>query len=752
MKNNVATIIFKGTKMRTSTVVSEALAIQRTIGVQLAKQCAMSDKIESILKSFVDSTMSQEAILYATVDENYLEYMGAYEAKNYKTNIRFEEDYIGKSAAIKHPTTYVDEENNASYISIPILRMHNTIGVLVLKKEGIDDYSESQIEFLETLVLTLPDLLSDKEFMSYRNQIIREKGIVVRDTLRGTSLNKGYGVGRVVLHHRHRELVNIFAENIELEKSKLSEGRRKMVDYIDSKIAQAGNYIGNSTEIIEAYRMFATDKGWYKKISADIDKGYTAEAAVEHVYEDMWNKLSASNDAYIKERLYDLRDVSDRLRAFINGDEKQINISSNEDIIIIAQTMGPADLMDYNYEKIRGLIIEDCTPTMHVVIVAKALNIPVIAKIHGVLKEVKAGEIIAVNGDDGIVYTRPTERQIAEYQKKSIGLKNVFAELEELSKIPTKTKDGLKINLAMNYGLDLDFDYIKPTNCDGIGLYRTEITFMSSEKMPDVDSQQLQYKRLFDILGNKRLIFRSLDVGSDKFLPYWGDIKEDNPAIGWRSIRITLDRRAILRQQIRAMLRAAMDKELNVMFPMISTVQEFIDAKETLMMEYEREKQRNMPTPKKVNVGIMIEVPSIVFQLDEILQLVDFVSVGTNDLYQFVFACDRGNPRLSDRYDVLSAPFLKLMKTIIDKANQYKVYCSVCGEMASNPLEAMALIGLGYRNLSVSGASYANVKKMILSMTNEDVADYIKTLLKSSKNSLRPQLLAYAYDHTIAID
>ena len=170
------------------------------------------------------------------------------------------------------------------------------------------------------------------------------------------------------------------------------------------------------------------------------------------------------------------------------------------------------------------------------------------------------------------------------------------------------------------------------------------------------------------------------------------------------------------------------------------------------MMEYEREKQRNMPTPKKVNVGIMIEVPSIVFQLDEILQLVDFVSVGTNDLYQFVFACDRGNPRLSDRYDVLSAPFLKLMKTIIDKANQYKVYCSVCGEMASNPLEAMALIGLGYRNLSVSGASYANVKKMILSMTNEDVADYIKTLLKSSKNSLRPQLLAYAYDHTIAID
>ena len=299
--------------------------------------------------------------------------------------------------------------------------------------------------------------------------------------------------------------------------------------------------------------------------------------------------------------------------------------------------------------------------------------------------------------------------------------------------------------------MDLDYDYIKPTHCDGIGLYRTEILFMSADKMPDVESQRKQYARLYDALGNKKIIFRSLDVGSDKFLPYWGEIKEDNPAIGWRSIRITLDRRSILRQQIRAMLRAAAGKELNVMFPMISTCEEFLEAKETLMLEYEREKQRCRPTASKVNVGIMIEVPSLLFQLDEILQQVDFISVGTNDLYQFVFACDRGNPRLTARYDVLSAPFLKLMKMIADKAGQYKVYCSVCGEMASNPLEAMVLIGLGYRNLSVSGAAYASVKKMILSMKNEDVADYVRSLLKSPKTSVRPQLLAYAYDHTIAI-
>lgn len=738
--------------MQTLDVVNEALAIQRKIMAELTKQNVMSDKLENITRAFADSTGSREALLYATVNDNYLEYMGGWHAENYKTNIRFEDDAIGKSAAYKRAVREIDEARNISVLSVPVLRLNNTVGVIVLIKGGTEGYSDEQTELVETLALVLPDLYADKQFTEHRNQIIREKGIVVRDVLHGTKMHKGYGVGKVVLHRRHRELTNIFAENIELEKSKLTEGRRRMVEYIDTKLQQAGNYLGNTTDIMEAYKLFAQDKGWYKKIIADIEKGYTAEAAVEHVYEDMWNKLSATNDAYLKERLYDLRDVSDRLRNFIAGGEELNPVAPDEDIIIIAQTMGPADLMDYDYDHIRGLIIEDCTPTMHVVIVAKALNIPVVAKIHGIVKEVKSGELIAVNGNDAVVYTHPSETLIHDYKKKSVSRKKVFADLESLSKKPTKTLDDLKINLSMNYGLDIDYEYIKPTNCDGIGLYRTEITFMTADKMPDVETQERQYKRLFDALGNKKIIFRSLDVGSDKFLPYWGEVKEDNPAIGWRAIRITLDRRAILRQQLRAMLRASAGKDLYVMFPMISTVQEFLDAKETLLIEYEHEKQRGKDVARDVKVGIMIEVPSILFQLDEMFQEVDFVSVGTNDLYQFVYACDRSNPRLSERYDVLSAPFLKLMKKIIDKANQYKVYCSVCGEMAGNPLEAMCLIGLGYQNLSVSGASYAQVKKMIMSMRYEDVSDYVKSLLKSNKTSLRPQLTAYAYDHTIAID
>ncbi len=738
--------------MQISNVVNEVLALQRKISAELSKQNSMADKLTDILQKIAVSASTDSALLYVTADDNYLEYIADYKAKNFKTNIRYNDDFIGRSAANKRVNIFVDEENKISQICLPILRLNNTVGVIVLNKRGTSGFDDNEVEMLETLVLALPDLFSDKKFVEYRNQIVREKGFAIRDVLHGSCLNKGYGVGRAILHRRRRDLVNIFADNTELEKSKLLDAREKLIAYFENKIKQANSYIGNTTEIMETYLMLAQDKGWYKKINADIDKGYTAEAAVEHVYEDMWNRLSSTNDAYLQERVYDLRDISDKLQTFIAGTDENIDIADDEDIIIIAQTMGPADLMDYNYQKIRGLIIEDCTPTMHVVIVAKALNIPVIAKIHGILKDIKIGEIIAVNGEEASVYINPSDRLINEYKKKSVGLQKIFADLEKLSKYQNVTADGVKINLSMNYGLDLDYEYIKPTHCDGIGLYRTEITFMSADKMPDVESQEKQYKKLFDALGNKKIIFRSLDVGSDKFLPYWGDIKEDNPAIGWRSIRITLDRRAILRKQIRAMLRAAADRELNIMFPMISTVQEFIDAKETLMIEYEREKQRNKPTAKSINVGIMIEVPSVLFQLDELLQHVDFVSVGTNDLYQFVFACDRGNPRLTNRYDVLSAPFLKLMKRIVDLAGQYKVYCSVCGEMASNPLEAMALIGLGYRNLSVSGASFARIKKMILSMSEEDVSDYVKSLLKSQKNSIRPQLSAYAFDHGIAIE
>ena len=460
--------------------------------------------------------------------------------------------------------------------------------------------------------------------------------------------------------------------------------------------------------------MFARDKGWYRKISDNIAGGLTADAAVERAYEDMWNRLSGSSDIYLKERLHDLRDVADRLRMFLSGNEKKLNqINNEQDIIIVAQTMGPADLMDYDYKKIRGLILEEGTPTMHVAIVAKALNIPVVAKINGIFKDVKDGELLGINGEEGFVYINPSDDIVQKFKSKQKNMTLLLEQLKQLRRFSSKTLDGIRISLNINVGLDFDFDYIDSTKCDGIGLYRTEIPFMSSETMPDVAQQVNFYQKLMSKAGNKKVIFRSLDVGSDKLLPYWGDMKENNPAIGWRSIRITLDRRAILRQQLKSFLKVTAGKELNIMFPMISSLEEFLDAKETLMIEVDKERKKGEAMPSKINVGLMIEVPSVVFQLDDVLKYADFISIGTNDLAQFMFACDRGNPRITDRYDVLSAPFLRALKQIIDKADAAGVPCSVCGEMAGTPIEAMVLIGLGFRKLSMAGSAFGNVKKMV---------------------------------------
>ncbi len=379
------------------------------------------------------------------------------------------------------------------------------------------------------------------------------------------------------------------------------------------------------------------------------------------------------------------------------------------------------------------------------------MNIPVIAKIKGLFNDIKTGDFVAVDGNDGYVYINPSLVIQEKFKTKIAEKQKLQARLDELKKLPSKTLDGVRIWQYINVGLAFDLDYIETTNCDGVGLYRTEIPFMASDVMPDVERQISYYKELMDKAGNKKVIFRSLDVGSDKLLPYWSAMGEENPAIGWRSIRITLDRRAILRKQMRAFLRAAAGKELNVMFPMISDVSEFEEAKETLMIELDKEKRRGTPVPSKVNVGLMVEVPSIVFQLEEVLKQTDFISIGTNDLAQFTFACDRGNPRLAERYDVLSAPFLRLMGDIVAKADAAGVYCSVCGEMASNPIEAMALIGLGYRNLSSTGTSFGRVKSMIRTINAGEVSDYVKSLLKSKKRTLRPQLMAYAYDHGIEI-
>ena len=752
-----------------SPAINQAMDILKLLRQVTEGQDEVPVKLAKITRIIAEKMEADAAACYVAVDDSYLELFSSFGFNDdvaHKVTIRYGEGLVGEVAktnrslavsdAWAHPKfSYkpeLGEEEYKSFLGVPLVRWNRSIGVITLQNKQVHEYSRLEIEILETVAMVLSETVASEEMTEYKKDLIKARGLTTRERVKGLSLSKGYGLGKAVVHRRRQMVSKIFAEDKEGELHRLETAYKQMNEDLDKKFASTQLGIGEHVDILDTYRMFAKDKGWYKKIEDNVKSGLTAEAAVERAYEDMWNRLSGTNDQYLKERLHDLRDVADRLQSYLSGDFKEVSEISNwSDIIVVAQTMGPADLMDYDYHKIRGLIIEEGTPTMHVAIVAKALNIPVIAKIKGLFDEVKTGELIAIDGNEGYVYINPLPATQEKFKAKIAEKEKLLARLAELSKLPSKTLDGVRIGHYINVGLAFDLDYIESTNCDGVGLYRTEIPFMTSDVMPDVERQVGFYKELMDRAGKRKVIFRSLDVGSDKLLPYWSNMSEENPAIGWRSIRISLDRRAILRKQVRAFLRAAVGKELNVMFPMISDVSEFEEAKETLMIELEKEKRRNQPIPSKVNVGLMIEVPSIVFQLEDVLKQADFISIGTNDLAQFTFACDRGNPRLTERYDVLSAPFLKMMGDIVAKANAAGVYCSVCGEMASNPVEAMVRLGLGYRNLSSSGASYGRVKSMIRSVNIEEVTDYVKTLLKSQKRTLRPQLLAYAYDHGIEI-
>lgn len=711
------------------------------------------EKLQQTLQAVVSFFGVTSAACWFSVDDNTLELVGfAGLAQNMPQTLRTGEGLSGEVALERRVLAQSkNSDHPQSVLAAPMLRWGKLYGVLSIFDDREHQFFEKEFDEITIAALALTHILASDELAQYRKKLARVRGLNIKEFLRGISLSKGYGVGHAVVHQRKQALVDIFSKDPSKEHQRFENAQALMDKNLEEKFNAARLGIGEHTDILETYTLMARDKGWIKRILGHIEKGLTAEAAVERAYEDMWTRLSASGDSYFRERLHDLRDIADRLRMFLSGDVSSVQEQDYKDIIVVAQSMGPADLMDYDHTKIRGLIIEDGTPTMHVCIVARALNIPVVAKIKGIFQEIKEGALLAVDGQEGVVYVHPTEDIAQKFRALQKNMALILAQLQKLKRYSNKTTDGVKINLSLNVGMDFDLDYIEPTKCDGIGLYRTEIPFMSASCMPDVQTQIGYYRKLLDAVKNKKVVFRSLDVGSDKLLPYWGNLSEENPAIGWRSIRITLDRRAILRRQMKAFLHAAAGRELNVMFPMIAGLEEFLEAKETLMIELEKEKRREENVPLKVNVGLMIEVPSVVFQLDDILKHADFVSVGTNDLAQFMFACDRGNPRISERYDVLSAPFLRVMREIVKKADKANVLCSVCGEMASNPLEALALIGLGYRRLSVAGSAFGAVKQMVRSIRVDDISEYMQALLKSPQKTLRPQLMAYAYDHGIAI-
>jgi phosphotransferase system enzyme I (PtsP) len=646
------------------------------------------------------------------------------------------------------------EEIYHSFLGVPVLRAGNTLGVLVVQNRAYRTYSEEEVEALQTTAMVLAEMIASGE-LSALARPGAEPAARRAVNAQGLALAEGIGLGYVVLHEPRVLVKKLIADDVPREQQRLDQAidtLRASIDVMleEESVARAGDH----RDVLEAYRMFAHDRGWLHKLREAVDTGLTAEAAVERVQSDTRARMLRQTDPYLRERLHDLDDLANRLlRELVGLADGQKRDEMPENAIIVARNMSPAALLDYDRARLRGLVLEEGAPTSHVAIVARALGVATVGQIGNASGLCDPGDAIIVDGDAGEVHLRPPPELEAAYAEKVRLKARRQAQYAALRDQPAISKDGERVNLLLNAGLLVDLPHIAETGAEGIGLFRTELQFLVASNLPRTGAQYRHYKAVLDAANGKPVTFRTLDVGGDKVLPYLRTVEEENPALGWRAVRFGLDRPGLLRSQLRALLRAAAGRDLKVMFPMVAAIDEFDRARALIERELTHLRRHGHALPNTIQIGTMIEVPSLLFALDEILERVDFLSVGSNDLIQFLFAADRGNQRVAGRFDPLSPPALRALKLVADAGKRHRKPIALCGELASRPLEALALLALGYRTLSLSPAAIGPVKAMVLALDIGAAARLLLPLLeaKAGDTSTREKLRAFAEQSGIPI-
>jgi phosphotransferase system enzyme I (PtsP) len=720
----------------------------------MAEPVSAQDRLDRIVVLIAANMVAEVCSVYVLRVDGTLE-LYATEGLNkeavHQTVMRIDEGLVGLVAsqanainlsdAQSHPAfSYrpeTGEEIYHSFLGVPILRAGNTLGVLVVQNRAHRNYSEEEEEALQTTAMVLAEMIASGELASLA-QPGAEPAVHPRRHLPGTVLSEGIALGHVVLHEPRVIIKNFVADDVPGELKRLDDAIAAMRSDVDvmlerGEIAESGEH----KDILETYRMFAHDRGWLSRMREAIRTGLTAEAGVERVQSDTRARMLRATDPYLRERLHDLDDLANRLMRQLMGVEHAPHRDQLPDnAIIVARMMGPAALLDYDRKRLRGLILEEGGPTSHVTIVARALGIPAVGEVENASGLVEAGDPVIVDGISGDVYLRPPPDIEAAYVERVRLRARKQAQYQALRGKPCVTKDGHEIALHLNAGLLVDLPHIEETDAAGIGLFRTELQFMVATSFPRIGEQLSLYRSVLESAGEKPVTFRTLDIGGDKVLPYMSAFEEENPAMGWRAIRLGLDRPGLMRSQIRALLRAASGKALRIMFPMVAVVDEYDQGK--LMVEHELTylRRHGHTLPERVEIGVMVEVPSLLFQLDDLLPHVDFLSVGSNDLCQFLFAADRGNSRVAERYDPISVPVARALRLIARKGREHRKPVTLCGELASKPIGALTLVALGYRSLSITPSAVGPVKSMLLELDAEKALAAIGPLLDHSETGM----------------
>ena len=700
----------------------------------MAEPVSAQDRLDKVVVLIAANMVAEVCSVYVLRVDGTLELYATEGLKReavHETVLKADEGLVGLVASEANPINLSDaqahpafsfrpetgEEIYHSFLGVPVLRAGNTLGVLVVQNRARRTYTEEEEEALQTTAMVLAEMIASGELSS-----IARPGAepVARHALHmsGAALADGIALGHVVLHEPRVVITNVIADDVPRELKRLDAAIATFRADLD-RMLEHGDVAdgGEHREVLEAYRMFGYDQGWLHKMREAVMTGLTAEAGVERVQSDTRARMLRASDPYLRDRLHDLDDLANRLmRVLMGQDHAPTREQLPENAILVARSMGPAALLDYDRKRLRGLVLEEGGPTSHVSIVARALGIPTVGEIANATGLVEPGDAIIVDGTTGDVHMRPPADIETAYAERVKLRARRQAQYHALRDRPCVTKDGHKFALMINAGLTIDLPHLDETGAAGIGLFRTEMQFMVADTLPRTNEQLGLYRTVLDAAGKRPVTFRTLDIGGDKVLPYMRNIEEENPALGWRAIRLGLDRPGLLRSQVRALLRAAGGRELRIMFPMIAMVEEFDKAKSLVEMELTHLRRHGHALPERVHIGTMLEVPALLFQLDELLARVDFLSVGTNDLMQFLYAADRGNARVSKRFDPLSAPVLRALKDIADKGRKHGKPVALCGELASQPIGALALAILGFRSMSLSPSAVGPIKALLLDL------------------------------------
>ena len=736
----------------------------------MAVPAAPQERLDKVAKLIAADMVAEVCSIYLRRAGDVLE-LFATEGLNpgavHQTRLQFGEGLVGHIAAHARPVALADAQTHPNFVfrpetgeqiyhsllGAPILRGGRVIGVLVVQNRTRRHYDDEEVEALQTIAMVLAEIVTGSDLLS-AEELLPVDGIgLLPLRLDGICVNPGLAMGRAVLHKPPIHVERLVADDPVAELRRFETALAGMHSALDdllagSRVAQEGEH----GEVLETFRMFAQDRGWLRRIREAIQTGLTAEGAVQMVAGETHSRMGQVTDPYLRERLSDLEDLSNRLLSHLTGDERRTSAAdAPEDTVLVARNLGPAELLEYEKANLRAVALEEGSPMAHVAIIARALGVPVVGRVSGLLDKIDTGEPMIVDGDNAQVFVRPGEDVRQTFARSIAAQARRQAAFAALRDLPPETRDGVRVSLNLNAGLLIDLKALDTAGADGIGLYRTEIPFMTRASFPDVDEQARLYAQVLEAAGDRPVVFRTLDVGGDKALPYLRSPADDNPAMGWRALRVALDRPAMLRQQLRGLLRAAAGRELRVMFPMVTEVQEFEAARQLLDLEIARERGLGGELPTRVLAGAMLEVPLLVWQLPALLPRLDFLSVGSNDLLQFLFASDRGNPRLANRYDSLAPPVLAMLRGVASACAKHGVPVTLCGEMAGQPLEAMALVGLGFRSLSMTAASVGAVKAMLRSLNLAALGDYMRDFDNLPDHSLREKLRAFAIDHGVEI-